>query len=357
MCNESRTHEGEGSINNKTNHLHAQVLLIDDQRTIIKGIELLLAHAFDINLHTCSDPGQALKIAKHIGPTVVLLDIQMPDIDGFAVLEQFRADPSICDVPVIMLSANEDPETKAKAFTLGADDYLIKAPEKIELIARIRYHSKAYINNLERQSAYQELEENRIKLEAAVFELERLSTLDGLTKIYNRRHFDTIILREWGRAKRESTPISLIMIDIDHFKQYNDHYGHLEGDSCLIQVAQTLTNTLKRSTDHVARYGGEEFIVTLPSTNTKEAAHVAERLRQSIADLALQHANSETDDIVTISLGVSSCVPEGSEKHESLISSADQALYQAKEQGRNRVVTLSKADKATSSEHDVLPGS
>ena len=177
----------------------------------------------------------------------------------------------------------------------------------------------------------------RKRLEEA---LERLSFLDGLTGIANRRNFDDTFDREWKRALRNGTHISLIMIDIDYFKQYNDLYGHQAGDTCLKKVAQQISRSLKRPADLVARYGGEEFVVLLSDTDVEGAIAFAQLLRHVVEDLEINHENSKVSNNVTVSLGVSSFLPHQDMSSGELLSSADQALYQAKRQGRNRVVVL-----------------
>jgi diguanylate cyclase (GGDEF)-like protein len=169
--------------------------------------------------------------------------------------------------------------------------------------------------------------------------LERLANVDGLTEISNRRSFDQYLDQEWRRAKRHSAPISLILMDIDHFKKYNDNYGHGAGDTCLRQVAQALRGALHRAGDMVARYGGEEFAAVLPETKLEDAASVAEKMREAVAALAIPHLFSEVGDIVSLSLGVVDAVPAEDSSPEKLLKAADVNLYKAKESGRNRVVS------------------
>ncbi len=168
--------------------------------------------------------------------------------------------------------------------------------------------------------------------------MERRAAVDGLTEIANRRSFDERIKNEWKRLCRDKTPLSLILCDIDHFKLYNDNYGHQAGDDCLRAVAKAMSSLLKRPADLVARYGGEEFGVILPNTHFQGAALVAETIREGVQLLKIPHAHSATSDYVSLSLGVSSTVPSHELSAEILISTADKALYEAKENGRNRVV-------------------
>ncbi len=168
-------------------------------------------------------------------------------------------------------------------------------------------------------------------------ELERLSFHDGLTSIANRRMFDQTLDREWGRSQRDQTPLSLVMLDIDFFKQYNDHYGHQHGDECLKQVAQALSMVSKRSADLIARYGGEEFALLLPGTNEKQAIQLSRQCRSVVFEQQLPHKLSTVGDVITISVGVSTIIPSVETQPSALIKSADKLLYQAKENGRNRI--------------------
>jgi diguanylate cyclase (GGDEF)-like protein/PAS domain S-box-containing protein len=169
-------------------------------------------------------------------------------------------------------------------------------------------------------------------------QLKFIASMDGLTGIANRRHFDTTLDLEWRRAMRSVSPVSLIMIDIDFYKNYNDSYGHLAGDSCLQKIAHTIRDSLRRAGNFAARFGGEEFTVILPDTNAKEAYVFAESLREKIENLNIEHKDSIVGSNVTVSLGVSSLIPDKNRTRDELISLADKALYKAKQGGRNRVV-------------------
>ncbi len=313
------------------------VLLIDDQPMIAEAIRRALNGENDIDLHYCQDPKEAFEIATEVQPTVILQDLVMPELDGLTMVRDFRSNQGTDQIPIIVLSTKEEPEIKSQAFNLGANDYLVKLPDKIELIARIRYHSKSYINQKERDEAFIALQESQKKLAAANLSLEKLSSLDGLTGIANRRRFDQELTISWHRAIRQSTSISLIMLDIDYFKPYNDQYGHQQGDECLKMVASGIEKTVTRQTDLVARYGGEEFAVILPETGLKGAAEIAESIRTNIENLHIQHETSKICDHITISLGVATAIPEQNTLPESIVAAADQGLYMAKESGRNQV--------------------
>jgi two-component system chemotaxis family response regulator WspR len=260
----------------------------------------------------------------------------MPDIDGLTLCKFIRAHPATRDIPVVMLSSIDDPVTKAAAFAAGANDYLVKLPDSIELIARLRYHSSAYINKLQRDDAYRALRASQIKLEELNMQLLKLANIDGLTGLVNRRHFDEQFAEEWLRALRNRKPLTLFMFDVDLFKLYNDRFGHLEGDECLKRIARAAQEIFSRPADTVARYGGEEFIVLLPETDTSGALTVAEKLRASVEDLRLPNPDSTVSPYVTISLGVTTFIPEANAVPDAVIKLVDDALYRAKDAGRNR---------------------
>ena len=331
----SETNRSEFSLD----HHKIIVLLVDDQAMIAEAVRRALSSEEDIEFHYCQDPTKAIKLAAEIKATVILQDLVMPEVDGLMMVRYFRVNKATSKIPIIVLSTKEEATIKREAFQLGANDYLIKLPDNIELIARISYHSKAYITQLERDEAFRALEESREQLAAANRTLQKLSSLDGLTGIANRRAFDETLNKEWHRAIRSGKPIGLIMLDIDFFKLYNDHYGHQGGDDCLKKVAKGLDTAIHRDADFLARYGGEEFSAVLPGTDLEGAVKVAEEMRQSIKFLQLKHAKSKVSDIVSISIGVASLVPQKDTEPEVLITAADQALYKAKDDGRNRVVT------------------
>jgi two-component system, chemotaxis family, response regulator WspR len=315
------------------------VLLVDDQAIVAEALRAMLAGEHDIALHACTDVALALQVARKVRPTVILQDLVMPGIDGFTLVRFFRADPLLAKVPIIMLSSREDPRDKSRAFEEGANDYLVKIPDKIELLARVRAHSRSFLAQQERDEAFQELVRLKAQLEAANAELQKLSATDALTKLCNRRKLDEVLEQEWRRCRREQVPLSFILIDIDYFKRYNDRYGHPEGDECLRRVAATLASTLRRPGDLVARYGGEEFAVVLPNTPLDGAMTVAESLRSAVEALRIAHAASEAAEHVTLSVGVGSVKPRDEGSIAELVASTDAALYEAKHAGRNRIAS------------------
>ncbi len=274
-----------------------------------------------------------IEMFKQERPDLILLDIVLPGFDGFEVARRIRQLERDGEwTPIIFLSARASDEDLARGIMVGGDDYLVKPVSEIVLKAKVRAMQRIA------QMRYSLLVLTR-KLDDANRELTRLSAVDGLTNIANRRCFDETLLREWRRAERRESPVSLLLIDVDKFKDFNDGYGHQHGDECLKELAKTLVSCLHRSTDLVARYGGEEFAAILAETDVEGALGVAEAMREAVITARLPHASSTVADHVTISIGVATVVPERRDEngYVGLILQADQALYRAKREGRNRV--------------------
>jgi two-component system chemotaxis family response regulator WspR len=312
------------------------VLLVDDQLMVAELIRRMLMDESDIEFHYCGDPKEAVAMAKKVKPTIILQDLIMPEVDGYTLVDEYRNDDSTRNIPIIVLSTKEEPEDKSLAFERGANDYLLKPPEKIELIARIRAHSRGYLTQLQRDEAFIALRKLQSELEDSNEELQKLSSLDGLTGIANRRRLDEFLQNECLRSARDNTVLSFILIDIDFFKPYNDNYGHLAGDGCLRKVATALSEIINRPADLVARYGGEEFGVILPNTDIEGASKLAEILRKKIKALAIPHEHSDAGKSVTISMGVASKVVCDGSSPLDIINMADGALYEAKDSGRDQ---------------------
>ncbi len=314
------------------------VLLVDDQAMVGEAVRRMLAEHTEIKFQYCANPLEAVATARSVSPTVILQDLVMPNVDGLDLLARYKADEALSAVPVIVLSTKEEPTVKRDAFKAGASDYLVKLPDQIELIARIRHHSKAYLNQLQRDEAYRALHESQQQLMAANLELERLTNVDGLTGLSNRRYFDENIDAEWKRAVRAQTSLGVLMIDVDHFKLYNDTYGHLAGDEVLKSVASAIKGCCQRSTDLPARFGGEEFVVILPSTAAPDVLRFGQELCRSVEALQLLHSASSVGPHLTISVGGAATVPMRDTAFSTLVAAADKALYEAKETGRNRAL-------------------
>jgi len=282
-------------------HQRIMVMLVDDQLMVGEAIRRTLVDLPDADFHYCSNPLDALAVAKKVKPTVILQDLVMPAIGGLDLVREYRADPETKNIPVIMLSTKEEATVKSDAFRAGANDYLVKLPDRIELIARIRYHSAAYLSQIQRDEAYRALRISQRELMETNLELQRLTNVDGLTGVSNRRYFNEFIEAEWKQAIRNHEPISLLMLDIDHFKQYNDRHGHLAGDEVLRTVAQTVMRSFRRPRDLAARFGGEEFGVILPQTAADDLPMLGNMVVNAVEALNLPHQESTVGEKVTIS--------------------------------------------------------
>jgi diguanylate cyclase (GGDEF)-like protein len=445
-------------IENKGN-----ILIVDD---LLENLQLLSDALLKLGytVRSVTSGRMALKTVKVKRPDVILLDVKMPEMDGYQVCRTLKADADFSHIPVIFISALDDVFDKVTAFDSGAIDYITKPFQIEEVVARLEnqltiqrqqqlleqenikrreaeevlYQSRALLasilnSSLDGIAAMQavrntetgEIEDFRclvvnpviarafkrsreemigklvlkiflsnidpelfnrfvnivetgesleqdfyyesgkscwfhfvavklgdgfsvtirditsrkqieLALQDANQKLEELANLDGLTQVANRRCFNNRLQSEWQRLARENQPLSIILLDVDNFKSYNDYYGHLAGDDCLIRIGQTLQKVVRRSTDLAARYGGEEFVLLLPNTDLEGGIKVAQNIQQTIHNLAIPHAQSDVKDIVTVSLGISSLIPTLEVQPDTLVACADKALYDAKQQGRDR---------------------
>lgn len=305
-----------------------KILVVDDSATMRAALAKMLAKMGHEAL-TASSGAQAIALYQSAPPDLVLLDVQMPGMDGFEVARHLRAARPGEWIPLIFLSSQEDDEDVERGIAAGGDDYLIKPASNVVLNAKI--------------NAMQRIVDMRGRLlalgnelTAANRELIKLSQSDGLTGLANRRHLDAVLLDEMTRSRRSGAPLAVILCDVDHFKLFNDHYGHLAGDDCLKAVASAIRSVCKRPADLAARYGGEEFMLVLPQTPPDGARVVAGTLLKSIAGLAIAHAHSSAAPHVTISAGIASFDAAKGINPAELIVRADGAMYQAKKRGRNR---------------------
>ncbi len=294
----------------------ARVLVVDDQPANIQILAEALKAQYDVRI--ANNGMKALQIAQeNHKPDLILLDVMMPGLDGFEVCRLLKADGTTRHIPVIFVTAKSNANDEEHGLKIGAVDYISK-PFSIPVVrARVRNH---------------------IQLKQRADLLEELASIDPLTHLPNRRLFENTLKEEWKRAQRDGSALSILMVDIDYFKNYNDHYGHGAGDLCLQQVAETMQSGQVRPGDMVARIGGEEFIVILPNTDIEGAKIAGERLRRSVEALAIPHIHSMAAAMVSISVGCATGMPSHNDCDASqLIHAADSQLYKAKQQGRNRV--------------------
>ncbi|MBJ6749259.1 diguanylate cyclase [Geomonas anaerohicana] len=303
-----------------------KILIVDDTTANIEILYQILKGEFDVLFAKSGADG--IRMVREHTPDLVLLDIMMPGMDGYQVCRVLKQDPATAHIPVVFVTAMSNDEDETRGLEEGAIDYLTKPIRPAIVVARVR-------NHLELKRRGDLLEKLSTELAWKNRELEQLARQDGLTGVANRRHFDESLCSEIQRAARNGRNLSLIMCDIDHFKKFNDLYGHFAGDKCLQLVGELLRKSFKRAGEVVARYGGEEFAVILPDTSAELAGHLAERLRLELLAQALPHAHSEFG-MVTMSLGVAGALVTREHNQEWFITAADDALYRSKTAGRNR---------------------
>lgn len=309
-----------------------RILIVDDDPGTIRLLAQILKDVGKVYFTTKAV--DAVSLAISIQPDIVLLDVEMPDLNGMEVCEQIISQPLLRDIPILFVTSHNDVDLEARALTVGAIDFIHKPPTPVLVKARVR---------------------NYLSLKQQTDRLKMLSMVDGLTGIANRRAFDLSLAEEWRRAIRGRQSLSLIMFDVDHFKRFNDEYGHQSGDDCLRSVATTIEENVKRPGELAARYGGEEFVVLLPTCSLEQAVSLAEIVRKSVELLEIPHSTSSTCSLVSVSCGVANISPLNQLSKEvtksspnenteatglnaaDLVKAADKALYVAKRNGRNRV--------------------
>ena len=290
-----------------------KLLLVDDQPLNIRVLNELFR--FDCDVFMATRGEQAISICQHQQPDLVLLDVVMDDMDGYQVFQQLKADPATRHIPIIFVSAKGEEADEALGLEMGAVDYISKPFNPIIVRARVNTHL-----TLKLQSDY----------------LRSLAGIDGLTGIANRRAFDERLASDWRQASRTGAPLSLLLIDIDFFKPYNDHRGHQDGDECLKRVAGALAKAVGRPQDLVARYGGEEFACLLPQTDAEGAVLIARKLQAQVEKLQIEHPASTVCNCVTLSIGIATQRPSPQSDCDELLRTADAQLYLAKHGGRNQ---------------------
>lgn len=306
------------------------ILIVDDDPVVVQVLGKMLSELGHVRFALSGEQG--IKMAREAPPDLILLDGDMPGMTGYQVCEVLKTDADLWGIPVIFITQHNDADSELKALETGAVDFIGKPPKPLLVTARVRTH---------------------LRLKQMSDELRRNANTDALTGAANRRQFDFLLEREWDRARRSGSTLSLLMVDIDHFKLYNDHYGHQHGDDCLRQVAHTIMEQAHRPADTVARIGGEEFVILLPETDAIGAHHVAQRVVDGVAARKLPHAKSLVASHVTVSLGACTMtlapdaahalhavqggsheLPARALKAADLVRCADKALYEAKHAGR-----------------------
>ena len=315
-----------------------RILLVDDDPAMIQVMGRILGDCAELRFATSGE--MAMQRVRETTPDLMLLDAEMPGMSGFQVCEALQADAALRDVPVIFVTSHSTPDFEVKALEIGAVDFIAKPINKSLLLARVK---------------------TQLRIRQLTDELRRNATVDALTLLGNRRAFDDALAREWRRSLRQGEPLSLLMVDVDHFKAYNDRYGHPAGDACLTTLGDALRRSAQRPTDIVARYGGEEFALLLPNTARAGAEQLAHRVLGNVEKLAIPHATSTVARHVTVSIGVASYDAEstcwappspdsrfaGAAASEAsfLLGAADEALYAAKQGGRARAWQLDMEDQ------------
>ena len=291
-----------------------RLLVVDDQPVNIQAI--YQAFQADHQVLMATSGPQALQVAVDRQPDLILLDVVMPGMDGHEVCRRLKADPSTCDIPVIFVTAHNDAKAETDGLALGAVDFISKPINPAVVRARVKTH---------------------LTLKAQSDLLRQWVYIDGLTGVSNRRCFDERLAMEWARARREGSTVSLMMIDVDHFKHYNDRHGHQAGDECLRRLATSLRQAIRRPGDLLARYGGEEFACLLPSTPLEGAMQLAGAMCRGVESLALPHQELPERPVATVSIGAVSSSDPVVGGESAFVRAADEQLYAAKAQGRNRV--------------------
>lgn len=307
-------------MNNISINRKPTVLLVDDMTTNLLLLNDLLKEDYEIKV--AKNGKKAIEIAlSDTQIDLILLDIMMPDLDGYEVCKILKNSEQSKNIPIIFVTAKDSQEDEEYGLNLGAIDYITKPFSKTIVKLRVRNHVE-------------------LKLKNDI--LEELSMYDGLTHIPNRRYFDETFDRRYKEAMRQNEDLTVIMIDIDFFKPYNDNYGHGKGDEALRKVAIALKDTLKRPNDFIARYGGEEFVVLLSNLPQESISIVANELLDAVRDLNIEHLYSKVQNRITVSLGIFHKTKDLNTTKEEMLKSADELLYKAKNSGRDQYCSNSE---------------
>lgn len=327
-----------------------KILVVDQLEMIQQKILDMLKHQENMHVQPCTSIASLFSLIEEYEPTTILLgEISDAPID-FNLIEALQQNANTSAIPIVVMTTKDSPENKSESFAKGGSDFIIKFPDLPELLARLRYHSRSFIIKRQRDEAYralrvsqQQLLDTGLVLQRMAHDLEKSNkalqiqvNLDGLTGIANRLALDNYLSEYWGNPEHRDSEISILMIDIDHFKKYNDYYGHVQGDQALTSVARTIASLVSLTSNFAARYGGEEFCIVLINTNSSSAFDMANKLIAEINSLRIPHIHPLEDSIVTLSIGISTGTSGSFETPTLLVQKADNALYTAKKAGRNR---------------------
>ncbi|MDW6005281.1 diguanylate cyclase [Vibrio mangrovi] len=304
-------------MNKSTEGELPNILIIDDDSTVVMALHKVLCHIGRIRF--ASDAAQAFLLIEETKPELILLDVELPDMNGLNVCNKLKENPETCDIPVLFITSRVEIGFEEKVFDAGASDYIVKPLKPRVVAARVQTH---------------------LAYHRAMLQLDELAHTDSLSSLANRRTFDEQLELEFKRARRQQEPLTIMMIDIDEFKKFNDYYGHISGDKCIRSIGLTLSTVAKRPTDLAARYGGEEFSLILPDTDDHGAIMVFTELMKKIEVLEINHAPDATHRFITVSAGYTTMWPEQCDFNRitaiDLVQTADEALYISKDNGRNQ---------------------
>ena len=291
------------------------ILIVDDSPESIRLLSGLILDKGDVLFATSGEAG--LNLARQRRPDLILLDVEMPDLSGYEVCRRLKDDPDTRDIAVMIVTSHHSSAHEVQALESGAIDFLTKPLAPAVVRARVQ---------------------TQLTLKSQADALHRQAMLDGLTGLYNRAYFHEHLELEWRRHQRQQVPLGFALLDVDHFKAFNDQYGHVAGDACLRRVAEALKASTRRPAEFVVRYGGEEFAIVMPNTPREEIGRFGEWICRQVQDLAIPHEGSSAAPVVTISAGLAVLVPTPDLTWSDLIERADRALYRAKQEGRNRAM-------------------
>ena len=319
-----------------------KILIVDDLKENHLVMESVLTDP-DLDIIKAMSGEEALNLCLEHDFAVIFMDVQMPGMDGFEAAELLRSIEKTKNIPIIFVTAiSKEQKSIFKGYEVGAVDYLAKPIEPIVLRSKARIFKEMYLQRITIEKQVTELEARVSELTKMQLEndfLEGISLQDDLTKIYNRRGLNKFYNMHWSNCLRYNLPYSVMMVDIDEFKKYNDNYGHLQGDQVIIAVAAAMEKSLFRSEDFVGRYGGEEFLVVMPNVDLKGAVIAAKRIQNEIKILNIKHEFASGNSCVTVSVGIATLTPLLNMNSQVLIDQADQKMYEAKKNGRNQITT------------------